>query len=260
MSRRGASHASLRFLFLGITLCSVTIGSLTVAVANAQQSGPPTLFFPLTQGTYWVYQGTVTWFDQAKHKASEAKVSLKMTVERVFQREGTLFAEIQGYPADLNFTAGETHPSRRILTESSRHQVFLRQLDPSTSLPLTESPGSAFDSFMTEEDLLFEWPLARGNKYCDPESTKREDQMYCWVVESEGSKNLEAVTSLVSGNARVFTIAYRTNPDETHIELSPGIGIIAYHYRHHVTTAATDGNLTEFHPVPDKSPSIGGTP
>ena len=258
MSRRGASHASLRFFFLGITLRSVTIVSLTVAVAYAQ-SGPPALFFPLTPGTYWVYQGTVTWFDQAKHKASEAKVSLKMTIERVFQREDTIFAEIQGYPADLNFTAGETHPSRWILAESSRHQVFLRELDPSTSLPLTEGPGSAFDSFMTEEDLLFEWP-ARGKKYCDAESAKHEEEMYCWVVESEGSKNLEAVTSLVSGNARVFTIAYRTNPDETQIELSPGIGIIAYHYRHHGTTAATDLNLTEFHPVPDKSPSIGGTP
>ena len=252
MSRRGASHASLRFFFLGFTLCSVTIVSLTGAVAYAQ-SGPPTLFFPLTPGTYWVYQGTVTWFDQAKHKASEAKVSLKMTVERVFQREGTILAEVQGYPGDLNFTAGETHPSRWILSESSRHQVFWRELDPSTSLPKTEHPGSAFDSFMTEEDLLFEWPLARGKKYCAAESA------YCWVVESEGSKNLEAVTSLVSGNARVFTIAYRSNPDETQIELSPGIGIIAYHYRHHGTTAATDLNLTEFHPVPDKSPSIGGT-
>ena len=164
MSRRGASHASLRFFFLGFTLCSVTIVSLTGAVAYAQ-SGPPTLFFPLTPGTYWVYQGTVTWFDQAKHKASEAKVSLKMTVERVFQREGTILAEVQGYPGDLNFTAGETHPSRWILSESSRHQVFWRELDPSTSLPKTEHPGSAFDSFMTEEDLLFEWPLARGKKY-----------------------------------------------------------------------------------------------
>jgi hypothetical protein len=215
------------------------------------------LFFPLTQGTYWVYQGTVTWFDQAKHKASQAKVSLKMTVERVLQREGTILAEIQGYPADLNFTTGETHPSRWILAESSRHQVFLRQLDPSTPLPLTKSPGSAFDSFMTEEDLLFEWPLARGNKYCDAESTKRA--LYCWVVESQGSKNLEAASSLVSGNTQVFTIACRTNPDETRIELSRGAGIIAYHYRHHGTTAATGVNLTEFHPVPDKSPSIGGT-
>ena len=98
MSRRGASHASLRFFFLGFTLCSVTIVSLTGAVAYAQ-SGPPTLFFPLTPGTYWVYQGTVTWFDQAKHKASEAKVSLKMTVERVFQKESAVSAEIQGYPA-----------------------------------------------------------------------------------------------------------------------------------------------------------------
>jgi hypothetical protein len=46
-----------------------------------------------------VGQGTVTWFDQKKQEASEAKVSLKMTVEKVFQEESAVFAEIQGYPA-----------------------------------------------------------------------------------------------------------------------------------------------------------------
>jgi hypothetical protein len=91
------------------------------------------------------------------------------------------------------------------------------------------------------------------------ESAKREDEMYCWVVESESRKNLETVLGLSSGSAPVFTITYRTNPDDTQIELSPGIGIIAYRYHHHGTTAETDVKLIEFHPVPDKSASSGGT-
>lgn len=231
---------------------------LAAAVPFAQESGPPKHFFPLTQGTYWVYQGTVDWSDQAKRKTSEAKVSLKMTVGRVFEKEGAVFAVLQGYPADLNFTAGDAHPSRWVLTETSSHRVFLRELDPGTRLPANGSGGSAFDSFMTEDDLLFEWPLARGKKYCDAQSAKREDEKYCWMVVSEARKNLDPLTSAGSGSAPVFTISYRTNPDDTEIELSPGIGIIAYRYHHHGTTAATDVRLTEFHPVPEESPSTGG--
>lgn len=80
--------------------------------------------------------------------------------------------------------------------------------------------------------------------------------MYCWIVVSEGRKDLDALTGASSGSVPVFTISYRTNPDDTEIELSPGI--IAYRYHHHGTTAATDVRLTEFHPVPEKSPSTGG--
>jgi len=259
MSRPAAFTPPARaFFFLGMVFSCATMVGLAAAVPSAQESGPPKHFFPLTRGTYWVYQGTVDWFDQAKDKTSEAKVSLKMTVERVFENESIVFAELQGYPADLNFTAGDAHPSRWMLIESSSHRVFLRELNPGTRLPAPGSPPSAFDSFMTDDDLLFEWPLARGKKYCDAESAKREDEMYCWIVESEERKNLDAVTGAGWGSAPVFTITYRTNPDDTQIELSPGIGIIAYRYNHHGTTAATDVKLTEFHAVPEKSPSTRG--
>jgi hypothetical protein len=95
-------------------------------IAFAQATSSAKYFFLMTHGTYWVYQGTVTWFDQGKRKPVEAKVSLKTSVERVLHKEDTVFAEIQGYPAGLNFTTGEANPSRWIPTESSRHQVFAR--------------------------------------------------------------------------------------------------------------------------------------
>lgn len=260
MSRHAGSSlsASHAFFFRAIAVCCGTIVSLIVAIAfGAQEPGPPKHFFPLTQGTYWVYQGSVAWFDQAKHKTAASRVSLKMAVDRVFEKEGMVFGEISGYPADLNFTTGQANPSRWILTESPKHQIFLRELDPSMRLPVAGNPGSAFDSFMTEDDLLFEWPMARGRKYCDAEAAKREDEMYCWVVESAGEKNLESVTGLSLASAPVFTISYRTNPDDTQIELSPGIGIVAYRYHHHGTSAETDVKLIEFHPVPGKSASSG---
>ena len=79
--------------------------------------------------------------------------------------------------------------------------------------------------------------------------------MYCWIVESEGKKNLEGISGEKSRSAPVFTISYRTNPDDTQIELSPGIGIIAYRYHHHGTTATTDVRLADsvlapIHPLP----------
>lgn len=260
MNRRTGSQLSKTpsFFSVGIALCCVTIVSLIVTVAFTQELAAPMHFFPLSQGTYWVYQGKVAWFDQAKRKSAESKVTLKMSVGRVFQKEGILFAEIEGYPANLNFTTGEANPSHWILTETPKHEVFLRELDPNARLPLTESAGSAFDSFMAEDDLLLEWPMARGKKYCDAESARREDEMYCWVVESEGKKNLAAAAGPSATDAAVFTISYRTNPDDTEIELSPGIGIVAYHYYHHGTTAETNVKLTGFHPVSGKSASPGG--
>ena len=84
-----------------------------------------------------------------------------MNVERIFPEDGSIFAEIQGRLADLNFSTHAARATRGILRESPRHPAFLRALDPSTRLPQTEGRRSAF-------------------------------------VEWEGGKNFEAVTSLLS--------------------------------------------------------------
>jgi hypothetical protein len=136
-----------------------------------------------------------------------------MNVEKVLPKEVILFAEIQGYLADL---------------------------DAGTRLRQTRSPGSALASFMTEDDPLFDGLLARGKKYCKAESAKRENEAYRSVVDSEGSKNLETVASLVS-------------------ELSCTVGTVASRYHHRGTIAAKAARLTEFHPVPQKFPLCEGT-
>jgi len=224
------------YFFPGIALCCVAIVGLAIAVVLTQESGPPKHFFLLTQ---------------AKLKASDAKVTLKMTVERVFQKEGDVFAEIEGCPADVNFTTGEGHPSRWIPKESSRQRDFLRESDPSARPAMPENVGRALGCFMTEDDLLFEWPPTRGRKYCGAESAKREDEMHRRVLESDEKKDLDNVTGAASGSAPALAITYCTNPHTTQTELSRGIAAItAWRYHHHGTTGATDLKL---------APSSGGT-
>ena len=84
-----------------------------------------------------------------------------MNVQRIFPEDGTIFAEIPGCLGDLNFSMYAARVTRGILRESSRHQVSLWRLGPSTRLPQTEGCRNAF-------------------------------------VEAEGNKNFEAVTSPVS--------------------------------------------------------------
>ena len=126
-----------------------------------------------------------------------------MNVEKIFPEVGTIFAEIQGHLADLNFSTHAAHATCGILRASPRHQVLLWALDPSTRLFQTEGRRSTF-------------------------------------VGSEGGKNFEAVTSLLS-------------------EPSGGVGIVVSQYRHHGTIAATGVRLKAFHPVPGKFPSSGGS-
>jgi hypothetical protein len=125
-----------------------------------------------------------------------------MNVERIFPEDGTIFAEIEGRLADLNFSTRAAQATCGTLRESPRHQVLLWASDPSIRLPQTEGRRSVF-------------------------------------VESEGGKNFEAVTSLLS-------------------ELSGGVGIVVS-LRRHGTIAATGVRLKAFHPVPGKFPSSGGS-
>jgi hypothetical protein len=62
--------------------------------------------------------------------------------------------------------------------------------------------------------------------------------------------------------ARVFTLVYATSPDTTTLDFVPGLGIVAYQYRHHGTPAETNLSLIEFGtsaPKP-KSPTPSPTP
>ena len=57
-------------------------------------------FFPLSEGTYWVYKGTVKWTDSV-NKVKEQSITLKMEVIKRFKNGPYEIALMKGHPKDL---------------------------------------------------------------------------------------------------------------------------------------------------------------
>jgi hypothetical protein len=221
---------------------------------------PLDLFFPLTPGTWWLYRGTVSWTDSQTEKESQAKVTLKMTVEKVIQKPEFTIAVLSGFPRDLDWATGEVAAMPWLLIETKRHEVFLNSLPPDFDYAKLEKDSVSLDKFLAEDNLLFRWPLKKGMKFGDAESVRRDDDRYCWVVATQETKNLEDIKGLPSRSAEIFLLQYLTNPDDTEMEISPGIGILSYQYHHHGTVAETSLTLLEFHPAQKTTATPGAKP
>ncbi len=212
---------------------------------------------PLTPGTYWVYRGTVDWTDPQTDKTSQNDVTLKMTVQRVIQKPEFTIAVLSGFPRDLDWANAEVAPMPWLLIETARHEIYLDSLPPDFDYAKLEQNAAALEKLLSEDNLLFRWPLKKGLKFGDAESLRREDGHYCWVVTGQQEKDLRGIQGLSPHAAEVFVLRYATNPDDTEYELSPGIGILSYQYHHHGTVADTSLTLVEFH-LPQKSPAAPG--
>ena len=224
--------------------------STSKVFANSNPEPQLDLFFPLTPGTWWLYRGTVTWSDQQTEKEARANVTLKMTVEKVIQKPEFTIAILSGFPRDLDWATGEAAAMPWLLIETKRHEVFLNSLPPDFDYAKLEKDSVSLDKLLAEDNLLFRWPLKKGMKFGDAESVRRDDDHYCWVVTTQETKSPTDIKGISSRSAEVFLLQYITNPDDTEMEISPGIGILSYQYHHHGTVAETTLTLVEFHLAP----------
>jgi len=224
--------------------------SLHGASPDAAQGDANQMFLPLTPGTSWVYVGTVTWTDPESDTVQgvTTKASITMKVEKVIQKPELTLAVISGYPGDLDWSNGQVEPKPSLLIETRKHEVFLNSLPPDFDYAKLEKDAAQLDKLLAEDNLVFRWPLKQGMKFGDAESVKRDDGMYCWTVVEQRHKKLDGIKGLPSRTAEVFLLRYTTNPDDTQLELLPGVGILSYEYHHHGTVADTSVSLVEFHP------------
>jgi hypothetical protein len=234
--------------------------SAAIVSTNFNVEPQPDLYFPLTPGTWWLYRGTVTWSDQQTEKEASAEVTLKMTVEKVIQKPELTIAVLSGFPRDLDWATGEVAPLPWLLIETKGHEVFLNPLPPDFNYVKLEQNAASLDKLLSEDNLLFRWPLKQGMKFGDAESLRRNDALYCWVVASQETQKLTDIKGLATLLAEVSVLRYITNPDDTQMEIAPGIGILSYRYHHHGTVADTSLTLVEFHPTQTISITSGAKP
>lgn len=233
-----------RIVPLALLTCATLapIGILLPQVAKETQAS-----FPLAPGSYWFYRGTVRSEAKNLPNGRERQVNWKMSVIRAVSRGGLLVVLVDGFPSDLDWSEGDAQPKRSILIRTSDRKFYLKgPPDLDVLSRKMDDPHFAIEPFLTDDDWFLQLPLVRGRKFCDEDTRKRDDGMYCWVVGNRHPASLEDVKGAPAGKRVAYDISYRTNPDDTEIEFIEGVGIARYSYHHHGTIADTELRLAEF--------------
>jgi hypothetical protein len=228
-----------------LSSCSTTDMQPTMSmVQSTAYPSPPILeYFPLQEGAYWVYGGTVKWTNINSSEVAEKEIMWKMEVERVYQRNGVVGYEMLGAPWDLAWYEEGKEPSEYGIIQSGGK--FYRTSIESVWRILDES--DILSALVDEDEIFLEVPLIIGKKFCETDSIARADMMYCWnVLEKKqvefNVKGIDAERTMTE-----FTIAQYTGPDHTIFSFVPGVGITRYQYVHHGTVSEADVRLVEFH-------------
>jgi len=204
--------------------------------------------FPLAPGTYWVYEGFVRSWVKGSETGKTTPVTWKTSVTRVVQRDGLTIAVVKGMPGDLDWSDGNATPSLSIVIRTQDAKFYLIEGNEAKSLlSQLDNPHYSWRQVPIDDDWFLQLPLAEGKKFCDANGMKRGDGKYCWVTGPAHATPLAGVKGIQPGKRVAYRVEYLTNPDDMEFDFVPGIGMVAYEYHHHGTTADTELHLIEFH-------------
>lgn len=232
-------------------LSILAFSCLTLAFASRLPAKfPPSEHpFPVSPGTYWVYRGHVRWTQAGGNQVSEAQITWRTEIRRVIIHGETLGLVISGFPFDSAWADDHPTPSDSLLVESKGKFYLVGDNRFQQAVQRLEQLSDSLDGLLSDDDLILEWPLSKGQRFCDASGMTRTDGHYCWVVSSLEKTPLQGVLGAGNRDRDEFVLEYWTNPDNTRFVFVPEVGITKYEYHHHGTAADATLELVEFHPA-----------
>ena len=236
-------------LFIALTLVALD------SICGVARAGPGMgSAFPLAKGTYWVYQGSLTWTPQGSNEVREETVTWKMEVLETFSHGWVTAALVKGHPDDLWSYKEGRKPGEYLIIEVASDKFYLLEGERcKKALEHLRDAKDLLQGLVKESDLFLELPLKVGKPFGETEMLTRQDLFYRWWIEEKLETDLTDVKgSPFSGKVASYRITYRALSDHTSIEFVSGLGIIRYTGAHHGTASAIDVKLVEFHPGTDE--------
>ena len=225
------------------------------AVGRTQSETAPAPFFPLKQGTYWIYQGDVRWTPSGSQEVNFAKLTWKMEIVEVFRRETITAARLKGHPEDLVWYEGEgAQPGDYVIVQVGPRYYLVEGERAQEVWGRVKDETDVLVDLVHDDELFLEEPLALHETFGPADQIARTDFSYFWYVEQAEPTDLSGIKgfSQIVGTssqplAMRYRLVYRTRPDHTFVDVVPGVGITRFIYGHHGTVAETDVKLVEFH-------------
>lgn len=209
--------------------------------------------WPLTKGTYWIYEGDVSWVEQnpatGQNQVYHKHLLWKSEVVDAVESQGAYL--LRGFPTDLAWYKSTTQPADRLLlhvgtdyyeTTNKAAEIFQRIKGPGYRAT-TEPKGDT-----NTANLLLSTPLALGKRLDSSDVIAALfTSRYCRVVESVTPFDPRTVRNAPElDHPQCYSITCHTNPDNDELDFVPGLGITSYSYLHHGTTMEVSVYLKEF--------------
>jgi hypothetical protein len=212
-------------------------------------------YWPLTKGTYWIYEGDVSWVEKnpatGVNQIYHKHLTWRSEVIDVATNNGVPVALLHGFSEDLAWYNSKT--------QSSDSLVFLVGTDyyrmTNKALEIFQRiKGPGYRATVNNEgdtnrvDLFLPTPLMEGKEFgVGDVIADLFTSRYCSLVEAVTPFDLRSVKNAPKlKHPLCYSITCHTNPDNDQLDFVPGLGITSYYYLHHGTTMEVSVHLIEF--------------
>ena len=228
-----------------------------ICLSWSAHATPPSVYWPLDKGTFWIYEGDVSWVEAnaqtGQNEIRQKHLTWRSEVTDCIDVNGVTVALVHGSPLDLAWYNSKKQPSDTLLigvgpdyyrVTKNAVATFAHIKAAGDYLP-TADPNAPGET----AEILINGPLAPGKKFgIDGDSLYGlfRDRC-CEMVDGPVPFDLRPVRGAPRiVHAQVYSITCQTSPDNDEIDFAPGLGITAYTYNHHGTTMKVEVALKEF--------------
>ncbi len=217
------------------------IAATSPATPNASPSASAD--FPLTEGSYWVYEGLAK--SDLDGKVVQRMLGLKMQVLEKVEREPFTAYLVSGSPFDLPWLEEGTQPGPSVIIHTQPGRFYRAEIGV---LGRLKDKTDDLTSLVKEEDLFLDLPLQTGKRFCPARDLARADGLYCRFVADTEQVRLEGIKGVSTAQTvTLYDLQVRTLPDQESFQFAMGLGITRYQYIHHGSVSEVDVRLTEYH-------------
>ena len=203
----------------------------------------PEDYFPLTEGAFWVYAGTVKW--EIGGEVMEKTPAWKMEViEKVEYGHVTGYA-MRGHPSDLAWYEDGKERSDYAIIQVGPNRFYETDIE---KLQRLRDKTDSLQDLVHDSQLFLDSPLFPGKRFCEARQIARFNG-YCWIVSQVKEVTLGDIEGIPSPiTVPEYTLRYMGLPGHVFFQFAPSIGITQYVYGHHGTVSDVDVRLIEYYP------------
>jgi len=221
----------------------IAIPAIVSAVISKEKPVITSDYFPLAVGNRWVYKGIVMdTIDRGR--LIKKKIYLTMSVDDVIKNKDMALYILTGDFKDSVLGLREDDediintPSNKYGYLLVSNKIFYIQQDKlEKAIDCIKNIGYLKDDMVRQKDLIFEFPLFKGQKFGETSQIAREDMRYFWHVDKVGYYKKDSPE---------YQLIYNTLPDSTEIKFQPYLGILSYRYHHHGTKIEANLSLIDY--------------